>query len=235
MDTKLSNTVVLVRDAGKLPSDDVTFYDGAKNKPKLVVHAALRASYLSFKTNKEKGTKRESMAVVVPKIDTDDFSGVKGNEMLNAMLEAHQDSILARVADGEIDFRCAHDADWIVKDFFDTSRDSNGRKVTKESIAEWFMANVAEHVIARALVKNGQATEETLQNIAKGFCTMFQKFTGYALENVFTPVQVKLLRELLTVTSTKVDSEDEMLAWIDAKLVKLEAAKVSQDGLADLI
>lgn len=236
MDTKVENAVVMIRNIGKLPEESVSFYTG--DKPAIAVADSLRVSYLGYKTDTKKATKRENMAVICRKFDADEFSGVSGHKLLNDLLAETQDSFIKLVADSEMDWDAANDVDKFIAAYNDNSRTSSGRKVTKESLGKLFMDHFAQVVVTRALTKNAQMTEETVAKVVEGYKTMFCNFTKYDIINAFTEPQIGLLKQIIAVGRVTIlaDSEDaELIAYVDAKIAKREELKTAQDQLVDAI
>ena len=231
MDTQVSNTIVTVRKTGNLPEALVSFFD--KEKPEIKVDSDSRVAFLRFKTDKKAGTKRENMAVLVPRFNADLFTSKSQHDFLCELINNYQDSVAVRVADSEVTWEQFTSLDWLIQDFNDTSRDSSGRKVTKETIAEWFNQTVAKTVEIRAKTKNAQMTPETVQRVITGYREMFQKFTGYGLVNMFTDPQLELLRTLMV--STEFTEDDPIAEYVLTKMDKITKEKVAQDSLIDAI
>lgn len=233
MDTQVNNAIVLNRDIGNFPAELVTYY--TTDKPTLVLTDKQHASYYYFKTDKKAKTRRESFAVIMPNVDADEFGSVKGHEMLNGLIRDFQENLGTEVANGEMSYDVLGDWEKLVTAYFDTTRKE--RKVSKETIATYYMDKFAPVIVARALAKNAQMTDDTVKNVVKGYMEMFQKFTGYSLLNVFTPAQVELLKQVITqAESTNEDAEnDEMLSYFKDKIAKIIAARTEQDNLADMI
>lgn len=231
MDAQVKNAIVTVRKLGNIPESAVVFFD--KEKPTETLQQGIRFSFLRFKTDKDAGTKRENMAVRTSIIDPDLLTSKPEHEFLQALVCEHHDSVMVRCANGEISWDEANSPDFMVKDYFDTSRDSSGRKISKESIAAWFMATVANTVEIRAKTKNAQMSAETIAKVVQGYCEMFQKFTKYDLVNLFTEPQLELLRTLMISTTI---SEDDLIAeYVLSKLDKIAQLKVEQNSLLDAI
>lgn len=231
MDAKVTGSIVTHQSLGNLPAEDVTFY--TEKKPTIAVAETKRVAYLGFKTNKEKGTKRENMAVVVDKWDADDFVSKSRHDFLNDLIAESQDKWTLACANGEISWADSLDADKMIADFNDNSRTGSGRKVTKEIIGAWFDKTVANTVELRAKTKNAQMTVETVAKVQAGFREMFGKFTGYNLVNLFTDAQQDLIRVLMI--STTFEEGDEIAEYILTKLDKIAQDKKAQDSLMDQI
>jgi hypothetical protein len=232
MDAQVKGAVVIKEALGNLSPLSVTFFN--KDIPAVALVEGERLAILRFKTDKESNTKRANMAVKVFAADPDKFTSKSEFEFVQALIHSHQDSLLVRCANGEITQDEATSKDWMVKDYFDNSRDSSGRLVTKESIGAWYDKTVASLVEARAKTKNAQMTPETVANVVKGYREMFQKFTGYALVNAFTEPQLVLLRTLMVSAVTE-ESEDAIGEYILGKLAKISEQKKAQDNLVDAI
>lgn len=236
MDTKVENAVVMIRNIGNIPADSVTFYSG--DKPAIACADNLRVSYLGYKTDTKKATKRENMAVVCRKFDADEFSGVTGHKLLNDLLAETQDSFLKLVADCEYSWEVVSDVEKFIAAYNDNTRTSSGRKVTKESLGKLFMDHFAQVVVTRALTKNAQMTEETVARIVEGYKAMFCGFTKYDILNAFTEPQFGLIRQIVATGRVTIlaDSEDaELLAYVDAKIAKIDELRNAQDQLVDAI
>jgi hypothetical protein len=231
MDATVTNAVVTVRKPGNIPESLIQFFD--KVKPEVQHDVSARVAFLRFKTDKETKTKRENMAVLVPKFDPDNFGAKTDHEFVQDLICNHHDSLLVRCANGEISWADATSQEFMVKDYFDNSRDSSGRLVTKESIAAWFNSTVASTVEVRAKMKNAQMTAETVARVVAGYREMFQKFTKYDLVNAFTEPQLVLLTTLMTETTF---AEDDAIAeYVLTKISKIGEQKKVQDELIDAI
>lgn len=229
MDTKVENAVVMKRDHGMIPESAVTF---VTERPTTTPLDGQRIAYLRFK--EIKGTKRESMAVAVTKHDCEDdgFTGVRGHEFLNGLLAEFQDVCLRKVADGDLKFEVVNTPALLVEEYFDTSRDGSGRKVTKESIAEWFLTECGAYVTGAALLKNAQMTEETLQKLLAGYAEMFARLTKYDLANIYAENQIALVKKILANVPS---SGSEMREWVDTKVAKIIDAMTKVADLVDAI
>lgn len=231
MDATVTNAVVTVEKLGNLSPIIVSFFD--KEVPTVAKTEGERLAILRFKTDKETKTKRANMAVRVFMFNPDDFGDKPSHDFVQALIHDYHDGLLVRCANGEISQDQAVSREWMVKDYFDTSRDSNGRKVTKESIGSWFDLTIATTVSARALAKNAQMTESTLAGVRKGYREMFQKFTGYNVGNAFTDVQINLLQTLMVATTF---GEDDAIAeYILGKILKCKEEKDEMNSLVDAI
>jgi hypothetical protein len=231
MDIQVKETIVKYQAIGNLAPVAIRFYD--ETKPEVTKTEGRRTSFLRYKA--KDGKKRESMAVEVPMFDADGFSSKSEHDFLNGLVADYHDSLVARCADGEITSDEMESKDWMVKDYFDTSRDSSGRKITKENIMEWYLANVGGTVAKRALAKNAQMKDETVANVVKGFGEMFQRFTKYDLVSIFTAPQFALMALLLNEVRPTIQPGDAMLEWIDGKMKKISELTTAQDSLVDAI
>lgn len=233
MDTLVKGAVVMNRSTGRLPIENVSFTEVNNLAPTLEKH---RISYLRFKKSEDKKTgivsKRENMSVQVRKLDADEFTSVSQHAFINDLIAEYQDSVVGRVADSAADWVMAYDVDAMIVDYNDTSRDSNGRKITKENIAEWFLEKCGGYVASSALAKNAQMTDETVERVVKGYAEMFGKLTAYNLTMIFTEPQFVLVKRILA----NVPGDDsEVRVWIDAKVAKIEAATAAESALVDAI
>lgn len=235
MDQQVTNAVVQVRNIGKLPADAVTFYSG--DKPAIAVADSLRVSYLGYKTDTKKNTKRENMAVICRKFDADEFSGVSGHTLLNDLLAETQDSFIKLVAESELEWDAANDVEKFIAAYNDNSRTSSGRKVTQESLSKFFLDHFAPVVITRALTKNAQMTDETVAKVVEGYKGMFCKFTKYDILNAFTEPQLELMKQIIATGRVSVieESDAELLAYVDAKITKIAELRAAQNALMDAI
>lgn len=231
MDAIVTGTVVTKESLGNLSPLSVTFF--AKDVPVVPLTEGERLAILRFKTDKETKTKRANMAVKVFTLNPDEFTSKPEFAMIQGLLHDYHDSVLVRCANGEITQDQATSKDWIVTDYFDTSRDSNGRKITKEAIAAWFAATMSKTVEVRAITKNAQMTAETLKNVLKGYSEMFQKMTGYNIVNQFQPAQIELLK--LLMVSTEFAEDDSIAEYILLKLNKATDERKAQDDLINAI
>lgn len=231
MDAQVKGTIVIKESLGNLSPLNVTYF--AKDVPTVAKLDTERVAILRFKTDKESGTKRQNMAVKTFIHDVDGFTSKSEHEFIQSLFDTYHDSVLVRCANGEITEDQATSKDWIVTDYFDNSRDSSGRKVSKEAIATWFNATVKNTVEVRAITKNAQMTIETVARVVTGYCEMFQKFTKYDLVNLFNPNQLLMIQTLMTETTFAED--DSIAEYILAKLAKIVELKKEQDSLLDAI
>lgn len=233
MDTQVKNAVVWNQDRGFLPAESViSFYRG--DKPALTAKDGFRISYMGSKA--KDGKQREKMAVEVVKHDSDNFTSKSQHEFLNGLLADYQDTLVSRAHSGDCGMEVVNDADKMVADYFDTSRDSSGRKITKEKIAEYVTAadsTIAAVITARALTKNAQMKEETLASVLKQWGEMFGRMTKFDLRAIYTPAQASLIRQLLD--AAEYSEGDEMREWINVKFGKIEAAMKEDEQICDAI
>lgn len=229
MDATTKGVVILKRELGKLLESAVTFYQD--DKPATVPPEGFRNSYLRFKTEKD-NTKRESMAVLVVKHDADNFTGVSGHEFLNSLLADFQDSCTKAVADGVLEYKVLNDSAKLIAEYNDSSRTSNGRKITKETIGTWFVESCTSFVAAAWFAKNPQGKEKTCKKVIEGYSAMFGNFTKYQLVEAFTPAQMVLIKRIIGGIT---DTESEMVLWIGERIKKYEELKIAQDALVDAI
>lgn len=229
MDTQVNGVKVWTQKLGKLPAAMVTFYQD--KRPNVTALEGKFVCYLGYKESKKSATKREKMAVQVTKLDADGFSGVSGHTFLNELIQEAQESVVKRAADGEDCFAKAESADELVKDWNDTSRDSSGRKITKEAIAAWFHDECDEYITTRALMKNAQMKEDTLAKLLDDYAGMFCRFTKYDIVNAFAPNQFALVKQILANTT----GESEMREWINERVAKIEELQTAQDDLVNAI
>lgn len=227
MDTQVNGTNVLVRKLGNLPEVAVSF--GEANVTPLT---GFRMSALRFKTPKT-GSKRESMSVSVKQMNPDEFTGNEGHKFMSDLLNDYQDKLTKLCADGMVSWEVVNDQSKMIADYNDTSRDSSGRKVTKESIATWFIENCTMYITSAALAKNAQMKQETLENVVKGYAEMFGRLTKYDLVTVFTEPQLILVKRILA--NVPAIDGDEMRQWIDDKMLKIDVATAAIAALADAI
>lgn len=227
MDTQVKQTMILIRDAGNLVN--VTFWN--EDKPSLVPAAGKRISFLRFKAKDSK--KRENMAVEVTAHDSDAFQGNEGHKFLNDLIADFQDSVLKNVADKTLSMDVAEDQAKLIAEYYDVSRDGSGRKITKEAIAEFFIAECAQYVTTRAIQKNAQMSADTMAKVLADYAAMFGKLTKYDIVNAFQQNQIDLINRILE--NTKGESESEMRTWILGRMAKIVELKTAQDNLVDMI
>lgn len=227
MDTQVNGTNVLVRKLGNLPEVAVSF--GEANVTPLT---GFRMSALRFKTPKT-GSKRESMSVSVKQMNPDEFTGNEGHKFMGDLLNDYQDKLTKLCADGMVSWEVVNDQSKMIADYNDTSRDSSGRKVTKESIAAWFVENCTTYITTAALLKNAQMKAETLENVVKGYAEMFGRLCKYDLVTIFTEPQFVLVQRILT--NVPAVEGDEMRIYIDDKVQKIIKAQADVANLVDAI
>jgi hypothetical protein len=232
MDTKVQGAVLQVRDFGGFEESQVTLWETGK-EPVIVPAEGMRVSLLRFNVDKKTNTKRENMAVQVKAFDADEFTGVEGHKLLNALIVDFQDSLVKRVADKELSIDVVNDQSKLIAEYFDTSRSSSGRKVTSEVIEKWFIDNCGELVAAKWLAKNPQGTDEVCQRFVKNFGTMFGKLTKYGLAGTFTPTQITMMENI--VKECAAEANDEIRVWIEARFKKYATDRTEQDNLCDAI
>lgn len=231
MDTQVKDTIVWTKNIGMIPAESVvaTWTDGAKPAP--TPKDGMRISFVGSKS--KDGKQDEKLAVEVTKYDPDNFTGVDGHKFMSALLNDYQDGLVSQVKAGNLSFEVVNDQVKMMVDYFDTSRDSSGRKITKEKIAEYFMSStLATVVTARAVAKNAQIKEETLAGILKGYADMFGRLTKFDLVSIYTEPQVKLIRQLLDASEK---DGNEIREYIDVKFAKVEAAVQGTNNLLDAI
>lgn len=231
MDTAVTNAIIVKESLGNLSPLSVTFFN--KDIPTVALTEGERLAILRFKTDKETKTKRANMAVKVFAANPDQFTSKSEFEFVQALIHSHQDSLLVRCANSEITQDQATSKDWMVKDYFDNSRDSSGRTVTKETLGAWYDKTVASTVELRAKTKNAQMTAETVTKVVTGYREMFQKFTKYDLVNTFTAAQLELLTTLMV--STTFPDDDPIAEYVLTKIGKIGEQKANQDSLLDAI
>lgn len=234
MDTKVAGSVVIERKSGNLPLEFVTFY--TDEKPAVTPLEGKRVSFLRFKTDKKAGTRRENMAVQVAILDADAFTSKSQHDFLNALIADYQDSVLNVIADSSavegLKFEVASDIDKMIADFNDKSRDSNGRSMTKEKIAEWFVDACGPYVTTRALQKNAQMSAETLTKLVTDYAAMFGRLTKFDLANIYSKQQFELVNRILANCQ---EDTSEMREWINGKVKKIADAMNAVDALVDAI
>lgn len=231
MDATVKNALVINREPGNLPERAVSYY--SEDKPVLTVSSNEHVQFLRYKTDTKKNTKRENMAVICRKHDADDFTGVSGHALLNELLSDLQYDILLNCADKNATFEDANDVEKLTAWFNDNSRQSNGRKVSRESIIEFCIEKFGPYIISAALAKNAQMKDETLTKVVQNYAEMFSKLTKYNLVEAFTEPQLVLVKRIM---SECVEHKDEELyVWMVERITKLETAKSEQDKLLEAI
>lgn len=193
---------------------------GADNKPTLKAIEGFRVCNLRFKTPKSKDgmsvVKRENFSVAVPLLNYELYTSKKQNEFVQALVNDFQDSMAKEVAEGELEASKLDTFESLVEYFNDNSRDSSGRKFTKESIGEWFEEAIAETVVKLAQSKNAQATAETLANIAMAYKEMFSKATAYNLP--YNQNQLILITRVLEEAKAQGETAD----WFKTRISKFQ-------------
>lgn len=230
MDAQVSNTVVWKQTLGMIPQKSVTFY--REDAPVLVAGENMHHVYLRFKKEKD-GSKNESMAVEVVKHDPDNFSGNEGHKFLSDLLKDTQRTILASCVDGDVLFDVANDPAKLMAWYYDDSRGSNGRKITKETIGAYVTEKFASFIITAALVKNAQMGTDTLKKVVENYADLFSKLTKFDLPNICSDAHVTIMQRIVDGCPECV--EDELYVWIKDRLAKVAKAKSAQADLLDAI
>lgn len=219
---------------GNFPLSKVAFFESDK-APEVATREGFRFARLGFKLTKEmkakNEAKRENFLALVQQLNPEtDFGSVSGAALLVSICDDFQDAICKDVAEGDAEFSVLDSVESMAKYWNDKSRDSSGRKVTKESIGEYFMENLASFVIAAAAKKNELAKPETLERIAVGYCEMFQKLSGYAINH--NENQCILMTRILEESK----AEGEMADWLKAKIAKVAATfRITNEELENSI
>jgi hypothetical protein len=226
MSTKLPN----VRNAGNFPAESVVWFENNK-QPVMSPAPGFNAVRMGFKTPKKTDVaKRENFMALIPCIKFDDLGSKPEVEWVEALIADCKAEFGRKVADSELPFDVLIDTAKLIAAYNDTSRDSSGRKVTKETIGEYYVDSLAEFVIAAAMKKNSQAKSETLERISEGYREMFQKLTGYGVNH--NENQCILMTRILVESK----AEGEMAEWLTARITKIEAAlKVTDEELENSI
>lgn len=124
-----------------------------------------RLAVVSFKTTKDKVTgkesKRDSMCASIPAYTLTDTEVLSLRKHVQMMFEKAQDGICrdaviagkASVSDDEISFAA-------VSEYLDA--ESEGSRLTKESVLEWFKATIEENLTASLELKLGVQSKESI-------------------------------------------------------------------------
>lgn len=219
----------VVQSLGNLSATRVTFYQ--KNaKPVITNGEGFRTSFLYFKTDKEKNELRSSMAVQVRILPRNGFTG----EFYAAMLEEVQDSILKRVADGELPFETSESAEAIEKDYFDTTR-IGGRKVKGEDVGKWFDATMTNWLMDKIVAKFPQFDADKVVKVVGQYRQAFCDLTKYGLpqSKPVTDMIQKAFKEWFS--QPELEEADEMTMFVGERIKKLADKHNAEEMLIDAI
>ena len=211
----------------------VTAFDSAKSQ----ALTGQRLAKIRYKTTAKQAAKFPSVCVSVPPLDDseimENLPALKVH--IRAMLEAAQDGVirsLYEVSEGKLS--SVQDSDISVVaciGFLNT--ESEGGRLTKETIEAWFDSSLGEYVTALIAEKLGYGDTDltpeqdvTISRHVKGYKDMYSALAGG--KTIYQPNQIASLRRVLGL----VDS-DEIGGKLDARLVGM-LSKPKMEELLEL-
>lgn len=195
----------------------VTAFDSAKSQPL----SGQRLAKIRYKTTAKQKAKFPSVCVSVPPLAdyevTDNIQALMPHIL--AMLHAAQDGVirsLYEAADGNL--TSVQDSDISVQACIGyLVAESEGSRLTKETIESWFDSSLAEYVTALIAEKLGYGDElspeqeATVGKHVRGYKDMYSSLAGG--KTMYQPNQIASLRKVLGLVDT-----DELAGKLDARL-----------------
>lgn len=195
----------------------VTVFDSAKSQ----ALTGQRLAKIRYKTTAKQKAKFPSVCVSVPPIVQSDIESNIQALMphIQAMLESAQDGVIRSLyesAGGQLssvqdsDISVAACIGWMVAE-------SEGGRLTKETIDAWFDSELAEYVQALIAEKLGYGDsltpeqEHTISRHVKGYRDMYSALAGG--KTMYQPNQIASLRKVLSLAESS-----EIGAKLDARL-----------------
>lgn len=181
-----------------------------------------RLAKVGYKTTKKQAAKFPSVCVSVPKLE--DAQIIPELERMipyvRTMLENAQDGIirslyessngnLSSVADSELDVSACIA-------FMDA--ESNGGRLTKEFLASWFDANIADNLTVAVAEKLGTENVEDARIVktVKAYKDMITALSGGA--TFYQPEQVKSLQKAISLSSEDDDTAHKLTKRLDSMI-----------------
>ena len=208
----------------------VTAFDSAKSQ----ALTGQRLAKIRYKTTAKQAAKFPSVCVSVPPLaDAEIMENLPALKVhIRAMLEAAQDGVirsLYEVSEGRLSSVQDQDIS-VVACIGYLNAESEGGRLTKETIDAWFDASLGEYVTALIVEKLGYGEdltpeqEHTVSRHVKGYKDMYSALAGG--KTIYQPNQIASLRRVLGL----VDSS-EVGEKLDARLVGM----LSKPKMEDLL
>ena len=179
----------------------VTAFDSAKSQ----ALSGQRLAKIRYKTTAKQAAKFPSVCVSVPPLDDseimDNLPALKVH--IRAMLEAAQDGVirsLYEVSEGKLSSVQDQDISVVACIGF-LNAESEGGRLTKETIDAWFDASLGEYVTALIVEKLSYGDdltpeqEHTVSRHVKGYKDMYSALAGG--KTIYQPNQIASLRRVL--------------------------------------
>ena len=210
----------------------VTAFDSAKSQ----ALTGQRLAKIRYKTTAKQVAKFPSVCASVPPLaDSEIMDNLPALKVhIRAMLEAAQDGVirsLYEVSDGKL--TSVQDSDISVSACIGyLNAESEGGRLTKETIDAWFDSNLGEYVTALIVEKLGYSDdltpeqEHTIGRHVKGYKDMYSALAGG--KTIYQPNQIASLRRVLGL----VDSS-EVGEKLEARLVGM-LSKPKMEELLEL-
>jgi hypothetical protein len=208
----------------------VTGFDSAKSQ----ALSGQRLAKIRYKTTKAQAAKFPSVCVSVPPLGENDWAPHYAQLIphIKAMLENAQDGVIRSLYEShEGKLSSVQDQDISVAACIGfMEAESQGSRLTKETIDAWFDSGVAEYVAALVVEKLGYGEgsdltpeqEATVARPVKAYKDMYSALAGG--KTMYAPHQIASLRKVLALLDS-----DEIGVKLDARLVKmLEAPKIEE-------
>lgn len=208
----------------------VTAFDSAKSQ----ALSGQRLAKIRYKTTAKQAAKFPSVCVSVPPLDDaeimDNLPALKVH--IRAMLEAAQDGVirsLYEVSEGKLSSVQDQDISVLACIGY-LNAESEGGRLTKETIDAWFEGNLAEYVTALIVEKLSYGEdltpeqEHTVSRHVKGYKDMYSALAGG--KTIYQPNQIASLRRVLGL----VDSS-EVGEKLEARLIGM----LSKPKMEDLL
>jgi hypothetical protein len=220
------------QDHGNIPQVRVTFYADNK-KPELKLADGQRASFLRYKTDKKLDTLRASMAVILNKITRAAVAQeVQGSEFIDAIIAEKQDELLKRCADKELDFASVESAEFLVKDYFDTTRTASGKKLTAETLGKYFDDKMAAGVVERIVTKFPQFDAAKIAAVTTQYRQLWCDLSKYGLPH--TKQGTELVAKLVAMHQFA-EEETELAEWAAKRVKSLQDKHNAAEMMIDAI
>jgi hypothetical protein len=221
-----------IQDHGNIPAVRVTFYADNK-KPELSLSADQRASFLRYKTDKKLDVLRASMAVILNKITRHQVSQeAQGSDFVDALIAEKQDELLKRCADKELDFASVESAEFLVKDYFDTTRTASGKKLTADTLGAYFDGKMMAAVVERIVAKFPQFEASKIEAVTKQYRQLWCDLSKYGLPH--TKQGTELVAKLVAMHSFA-EEETELAEWAAKRVKSLQDKHNAAEMMIDAI
>ena len=210
----------------------VTAFDSAKSQ----ALSGQRLAKIRYKTTAKQAAKFPSVCVSVPPlVDAEIMENLPALKVhIRAMLEAAQDGVirsLYEVSEGKLSSVQDQDISVLACIGF-LNAESEGGRLTKETIDAWFEGNLAEYVAALIVEKLSYGDDltpeqdHTVSRHVKGYKDMYSALAGG--KTIYQPNQIASLRRVLGLVDT-----DEIAGKLEARLVGM-LSKPKMEELLEL-